>query len=190
MEKTIILTVALLFLLSAAHSSHAQSCGEGDNQITVFVPNGQKAVNTRYQLYPASPLRYKNEDGMIRKLEFVAEYLSTTFFPLDEIYFSRWWIRPRIVRSEYAEKFVKAYDPKFYEQPFVYNDRHNKFSFSGTIDGDSFSIHTYEMDDMPFLLKVWADNYEPVYVLEAFRGGCSRKYDLLLTKYIEPKKGR
>jgi hypothetical protein len=180
--------VAML-LLSAANGSYAQSCGNGTNKITIYVRNGLNAVNTRYEIYPASPLRYRNENGAMRKLEKVAEYLSTTFFPLEEVYFSRWWSRPRTVRKDDAERFINSYDPRMFEAPVI-DAKLENFSFSGKITDDSLSFVTYEMDDMPLLLKITADNYEPVYVLGMHRGGCSRNYDLLLTKYIEPTKNR
>lgn len=188
MKNLILLFIVILLFAAAGTGSYAQSCGEGTNQINIYVRNGLNAVNPQYKLYPASPERYKDEKGMIRKLDFVAEYLSTTFFPYEEIYFSRWWIRPKLVATEHAEKFIKGYDPKMFEQPSNGVYRRTPISLAGKIAGDSLSIHVYEMDDMPFLLKVWADNYEPVYVLEAHRGGCSRNYDLLLSKYREPKK--
>ncbi|MGB2751271.1 MAG: hypothetical protein WBC19_04380 [Pyrinomonadaceae bacterium] len=183
MKNLILLFIITLSFAAAGNEIHAQYCGQGTNQINIYVRNGLNAVNPQYRLYPASPIRYKNENGMIRKLEFVAEYLSTTFFPTSEVYFSRWWMTPKIVRPENAELFIKAYDPKFFEQPVVGVYRQEAVALTGKIAGDSFSFRTYEMDDVPYLLKVWADNYEPEYVLEAHRGGCSRSYDLLLTKY-------
>ncbi len=186
MKDLILLFIVTLSFAAAGTKLQAQFCGQGTNQINIYVRNGLSAVNPQYQVYPASPIRYKNENGTLRKVEFVAEYLSTTFFPLDEVYFSRWWMRPKLVRSDHAEKFVKDYDPKMFEQPVVGVYREEPIALAGKIKGDSFSFRTYEMDDVPYLLKVWADNYEPVYVLEAIRGGCSRNYDLLLTKYRWP----
>lgn len=189
MKHLIRATVIATFALSAAIGSHAQSCGNGTNTITIYVRNGMNAVNTRYEIFPASPLRYRNENGTMRKLEKVAEYLSTTFFPLEDVYFSRWWMKPRTVRKEDAERFINSYDPRMFEAPFI-DGKLEAFSFSGKITGDTLSFVTYEMDDMPLLLKVAADNYEPVYVLGMHRGGCSRKFDLLLSKQIDPSKNR
>lgn len=123
---------------------------------------------------------------MIEKVEKVAEYLSTTFFPTDEVYFSRWWMKPKLVRSELAEKFIKTYDPKDFEQTLPPLHQEKEFLTSGKIAGNSFSFGTFETNDVPYILKVWADNYEPVYVLGAHHGGCSRSYDLLLTTYRWP----
>lgn len=186
MKNLILLFIVTLTFTADCTGIHAQYCGQGANQINIYVRNGLNAVNPQYHVYPASPIRYKDENGMMRKLEFVAEYLSTTFFPLEEVYFSRWWIRPKLVRADYAEKFVKDYDPKMFEQPVVGIYREEPLALTGKIKGDSVSFRTYETDDGPYLLKVWADNYEPVYVLEAIRGGCSRHYDLLFTKYRWP----
>ncbi|HRI03106.1 MAG TPA: hypothetical protein PLL77_05145 [Pyrinomonadaceae bacterium] len=186
MKNLIFLFVVSFSFAAAGSNSYAQYCGQGTNEINIYVRNGLNAVNPQYRLYPASPIRYKNENGTIRKLEFVAEYLSTTFYPFDEVYFSRWWIRPKVVRTDHAEKFIKAYDPTMFERPTVGVYREEPVALTGKIIRDSFSFRTYETDDVPYLLKVWADNYEPVYVLEAFRGGCSRKYDLLLSKYRWP----
>lgn len=175
----------LVIFVAACQVSPAQVCGGGTNQINIYVRNGLSATNPQFHLYSASPVKFKGE-RMMNKVDRVAEYLSTTFFPTDEVYLSRWWIRPKLVRTERAEAFLRNYDPKDFEQTVVGERDAKEFSFAGKIDGDSFGIRTYEMDDIPYLLKVWADNYEPVYVLGAHRGGCSRSYDLLLTKYRWP----
>lgn len=183
-------SIALLVVLLAGATlkSYAQYCGQGTNQINLYVRNGLNATNPQFVLYSASPIRYKSEQRMIDKVDKVAEYLSTTFFPTDEVYFSRWWTKPKLVRADLAEKFIKSYDPKDFEHTVQdrNGDRKKLFLSAGKIEGDSVSFGTYEMDDVPYLLKVWADNYEPVYVLEAHHGGCSRKYDLLLTNYRWP----
>lgn len=186
MKNLIVIFIVTLSFAASVTELNAQSCGQGYNEITVFVRNGLNAVNPQYRLYPASPLRHKELQHSMQKVDKVAEYLSTTFFPYEEIYFSRWWIRPKLVRNDRAELFIKTYDPKMFEQPFIDEARDKKFIMAAKIAHDSFVIPTYEMDDLPFLLKVWADNYEPEYVLEAFRGGCSRNYNLLLTQYRFP----
>ncbi|HMT09384.1 MAG TPA: hypothetical protein PKA82_15385 [Pyrinomonadaceae bacterium] len=186
MKKLITIFIITLSFVTSVCEINAQYCGQGYNGIVIYVRNGLNAVNPQYRLYPASPLRYKEPAQSMQKLGKVAEYLSTTFFPYEEVYFSRWWIRPKIVRNDHAESFINAYDPKMFEQPFIDEVRDRKFIIAAKIIRDSFTIPTYEMDDMPYLLKVWADNYEPVYVLEAFRGGCSRNYNLLLTDYRLP----
>lgn len=171
----------VICVLIFASGTYAQYCGQGINHITIYVPNGQNAVNPQFHLYSASPAKYKDETRIMTKVEKVAEYLNTTFFPTDEIYFSRWWIKPKLVRAELAEPFIKAYDPKDFEHTVRDAQDEKRFASSGKIIGDSISFRTYETDGVPYLLKVWADNYKPVYVLQAHRGGCSRNYDLLLT---------
>ncbi len=187
MKTLIFLFIVSLSCSAAGSNLYAQRCGEGTNQITIYVRNGQNAINPRYQLYPASPIRYKDEKGTMRKLEFVAEYLSTTFFPYEQVYFSRWWIRPKLVKAQHAEAFIKSYDPKHFEQPVVGVSRETPLPLTGKVAGDSISFHTYETDDVPYLLKVWADNYEPVFVLEAHRGGCSRNNNVLLTTPVRSR---
>lgn len=183
--KIFIRTTAVLFLLAIATSAaFSQRCGQGINEINVYVRNGQNAVNARFHLYTVSPIAYSEEEG-INKVNKVAEFLSTTFFPTEEVYLSRWWSRPKLVRADVADEFLKYYDPKDFEEPVI-DKRDTRSAFSGKIAGDSFSFTTYETNGDPYLLKVWADNYEPVYVLATHRGGCSKRFDLLLTNYRRP----
>ncbi|CAN5350457.1 hypothetical protein BH10ACI2_BH10ACI2_11700 [soil metagenome] len=160
----------------------AQVCGGGARQYEIFVKNGFSATNLRYELFTVMPKGSKDDD-----YEATAEYLSRTFFPNKEKVLSRFWIHePLTVRPDVAEKFLKGYDADNFRK-VVDTDHLRGNKFSGIVSHSEITFATRELFDSPMLLKIVADNYNPVYLIGDHFGGCRKTYNILLEDFLWPK---
>lgn len=175
--KTIFLAILGVLSLSVVNVN-AQVCGGGHRTYHIFVRDGMNTINPRYELFAVMPTGLKDD------FETTAKYLSKTFFPNQEERPFRFWSRePLSITAEVAEKFLKGYDSsKYKKDPDERWFRENKYS--GEIKFASLIFNTSELYDRPILLKIFADNYKPVYLLGAHFGGCSKQFDVLLDDFI------
>lgn len=165
--------VSIFFFL--AISTYSQVCGGGYNTFRVYVPNGSNAVNLRYQLYAVMPLDTRDD------YKSTAKYLYKVFLPDDHPFLSRFWIRTVEVKESVAERFLANYKADKF-RPLPADEeyfRQNKYAAS---IGAHIRFMTRELYDRPLLLKVFADNYNPVYLLGDHFGGCTRVQTIILDK--------
>ncbi len=92
-----------------------------------------------------------------------------------------WFIKSITVDPERAARVLAGYDAKQF-RTIDASDPHYKPELAGPIEFGRIKFDTRETNDDPYLLEITADNYEPVYLLEAHLGGCSRRENVLLTR--------
>ncbi len=156
----------------------SQVCGGGYRTYRIYVRDGLNTLNPRYELFAIIPRGAKDDH------ETTAAFVSKTFFPNSEMRSSRFWIHePLRVKAEVAEKFIKDHSADKYEKdPDERWFREN--NYSGEIRFAEIRFNTGELYDRPMLLKIFADNYKPVYLLGDHFGGCSKTYKVHLEDYL------
>lgn len=167
-----------IILLTAAFCGTiaAQVCGGGRKTVSVFVRNDLTAVGLRYRLYSVGPEKYKDD------YEKTADYLSENLIGDGKRHSGRFWfIKSITVDPEKAARVLAGYDAKQF-RTIDASDPHYKPELAGPIEFGEVTFATRETNDDPYLLEITADNYEPVYLLEAHLGGCSRRENVLLTR--------
>ena len=167
-----------IFLISAAFcgTAAAQVCGGGQKTISVFVRNDLTALRLRYRLYSVGSEKYKGD------YEKTADYLSENLIGDGKQHTGRcWFIKSITVDPERAARELAGYDAKQF-RTIDASDPHYKPELAGPIEFGRIKFDTRETNDDPYLLEITADNYEPVYLLEAHLGGCSRRENVLLTR--------
>jgi len=161
------ITLLVLMVMAGAVSiTPAQRCGGSTNYIYIYVRNGTTLVNPRYQIISVSPSELLYDDPKLAKI------ISDTFFA-DGIERRRqfWHMESFILKPELVEKFLKTYKAENYD-PAPEWRRLKKEDFSGRIEQGQIDLPTSEMFGYPYILKIYADNRKPVYVLGAHLGGC------------------
>lgn len=183
MRKLIITVAIVVTVVTFGRRDLAQVCGGSTRTYRIYVRNDRQAVNPRYELIAVMPKSVGTD------YESTARYLYKTFFPEKEPFLSRFWInKPFEVKSKVAERFLKDYKAEtFRENPSPTDLRPSKYS--DAIEDGEISFYTSELFDRPYLLKIYADNYNPQYYISDHLGGCYHKADILLTDFIRPKGG-
>lgn len=171
-QAIFILLLTAAFCVTAA----AQVCGGGQKTVSVFVHNDLTALRLRYRLYSVGPEKYKDD------YDKTADYLSENLIGDGKRHSGRFWfIKSITVDPEKAARFLTGYDAKQF-RTINTSDPHYKPGLEGPIEFGKITFETRETNDDPYLLEIAADNYEPVYLLEAHLGGCSRRENVLLTR--------
>ena len=171
-QAIFILLLTAAFCVTAA----AQVCGGGQKTVSVFVHNDLTALRLRYRLYSVGPEKYKDD------YDKTADYLSENLIGDGKRHSGRFWfIKSITVDPEKAARFLTGYDAKQF-RTINTSDPHYKPELAGPIEFGELTFETRETTDDPYLLEIAADNYEPVYLLEAQLGGCSRRENVLLTR--------
>ena len=164
-------------VLGLGISAFGQVCGGGIQTFSIFVRNGLQAENLRYQLYTVMPLGSKDDH------EATAKYLTSTFFPYREPVLSTFWIKDVEVNPEIAEKFIAKHKPENFRRDPPEDAYFQRNKYADSIKDGEFEFWSRELYDRPLLLKIFADNYRPVYLLGSHFGGCSRKHRVILDEY-------
>lgn len=182
--KTFNIIIALTIIAFSAIYSPAQRCGGGTNNIHIYVKDGVALTQPRYEIIPVSPTGLRYDDPKL------AAFISRTFFN-DGVARDRtfWQSRLVIVDPKLVDKFMAGYkfenyDPAPRWRPLKPNN------FSGPIEGGSFTLRTGEMYIYPHLLKIYAGNLSPVYILGAHLYGCFPRERIIIddensTAYID-----
>jgi hypothetical protein len=162
--KKIFLTT--IIVLAAASTTFGQRCGGSTNYIFIYVRDGIKLQNPRYELFSVSPTGLLYDDPKL------ARFVSTTLFADDEPKRPTFWrMESFIIKPELVEKFLKTYNAGDYDAAPRWRPL-KKEEFSGPIKNGQINLPTGEMFDYPYILKIYADNRNPVYILSAHLGGC------------------
>lgn len=179
MKKLILaLMLSTCFLTFSAHS---QVCGGGVRQYEIFVRNGVNAQNLRYEIFAVLPIELKGD------FEPTAKYLNKMFFLGQEKPLSKFWIyEPQRVKNAAAEKFLAKYRVEDYQKEPEEERSFHENKRSGLVEFGEINFRTSELYDRPLLLKVFADNYRPAYLLGNHFGGCSKTYKILLEDHFLP----
>lgn len=154
-------------------TAFAQACGGSTNHIFLYVRNGKSLVDPRFELISVSPTRFMYAD------ENVAKFISKTLFPDDRERTDIFWRIPQVVKPDHAEKFIKSYKFEDYD-PAPRWRRLSRDGFSGPVKDGMISLPTSEMYDFPLLLKIYANNLTPVYILGGHLGGCDPAERIIL----------
>lgn len=171
------LFLLISIVLGLGISAFGQVCGGGIQTFRIFVRNGLYAENLRYQLYTVMPLGSKDDH------EATAKYLKSTFFPYREPVFSTFWIEDVEVSPETAEKFIAKHKPENFRRDPPEEAYFKRNKYTDSIKDGEFEFWSRELYDRPLLLKIFADNYRPVYLLGSHFGGCSRRHRVILDEY-------
>lgn len=165
--KTPTIIFALLLIGFAAIYAPAQRCGGGTTQVHIFVKDGFKLKYPSYELISISPT------GLIYDDPKLASFISKTFFEYTDEKPARtfWHAKLFIVEPKLVDKFLKGYKFENYD-PAPDWRRLDRKDFTDKIIDGYFELPTGEMFDYPYLLKITADNLQPVYILGPHLGGC------------------
>jgi hypothetical protein len=158
--------LVLITIAAAAANISAQACGGSTNHIYIYVRDGKALINPRYQIISVAPSNFLYDDPKL------ANIISETFFA-DGVERRRqfWHMDLFIIKPDLVDKFLKTYKAENYD-PAPRWRRLEKENFSGKIEQGHIELPTGEMFGYPYILKIYADNRKPVYVLGAHLGGC------------------
>lgn len=158
--------LVLLFISIGAHGAAAQVCGGSQKPIYIYVRDGFTLKNPRYELIPVSPTGHHYDD------RHVVKFVSRTFFPDDEPKVSNFWgSKSFVISPTIVEPFLKTYRPADYDPGADWRPIKTA-GLSGKIEGGLIVFPTGELYSFPYLLKIFADDLKPVYILGAHLGGC------------------
>jgi len=156
----------LLLIVPGATAAEGQACGGSEKPIFIYVRAGFALQNPRYELFSVSPTGHEYNDG------YVANFLSRTFFPEKEANPANFWVtQSLVVAPDRAETFLKTYKPADYD-PKPNHLPIKREQLSGPASDGVIIFQTGELYNFPYLLKIFADNRKPVYILGAHLGGC------------------
>lgn len=184
MEKLLFATAIAVTVFVFRSEVSAQVCGGSVRTYRVYVRNDFQAVNLKYELISVIPKK------LPRDYESTARYLYKTFFPDKKPFLSRFWINePHVVKRDVAETFLLDYKADRYlgelpDEPF--SSHQNKHT--DVIKRGEFQFYTAELFDRPYLLRVSADNYKPVYYIGDHLGGCRATYRIVLEDLVSSKR--
>jgi hypothetical protein len=161
-----ILIFAFIAMVAAVADLSAQRCGGSTNYIWIYVRDGSALVNPRYELISITP------SGLLYDDPKLAKFVSDNFFPGEELKRPEFWHMKSFIESpETVGKFLKGYKPTSYD-PAPEWRRMKTDQFSGAIIQGQITFPTGEMFNYPYILKIYADNQTPVYILGPHLGGC------------------
>lgn len=164
-------------VLGLGISAFGQVCGGGIQTFQIFVRNGLQAENLRYQLYTVMPLGTDDDHDATTK------YLNSTFFPYREPVLTKFWIKDIGVQADVAEKFISKHKPENFRREPSEEAYFKRNKYADSIKDGEFEFLSRELYDRPLLLKIFADNYRPVYLLGSHFGGCSKVHKVILDEY-------
>jgi hypothetical protein len=169
-----ILILAFIAMVAAVPNLSAQRCGGSTNYIWIYVRDGSALINPRYELISISPTGLLYDDPKL------AKFVSDNFFPNERPRRPEFWhMESFIVDSKAVEKFLKNYKAADYDPAPDWRPL-KKEQFSGRVAGGEITLPTGEMFNYPYILKIYADNQTPMYVLGPHLGGCFSSEKIIL----------
>jgi hypothetical protein len=161
-----ILIFAFIAMVAAVPGASAQRCGGSTNYIGIYLRDGRALVNPRYELISITPSELSYDDPKL------AKFVSDNFFPNDRPRRPEFWHMDLfIVSPEAVGKFLKSYKPADYDPAPQWRKLKTEH-FSGSFSQGQIAFPTGEMFNYPYILKIYADNQTPLYVLGPHLGGC------------------
>jgi hypothetical protein len=168
----------LLFLVACQVSiAYAQACGGSTRTISLKYKAGenqpQKVGYELFYLAPKNTGAEKNDYERLRK--FLSKFL---YDDPDAEKYTFWGGYDAFVKvpAERAENYLKDYRLEDFKDFYTnrYNEHHlsqikGSFSSDGTL-----RLKTRETDATPFIMQIKAGQYETLYLLSSFLGGCFR----------------
>ncbi|MEK7723727.1 MAG: hypothetical protein AAB336_05215 [Acidobacteriota bacterium] len=168
-----------LFLLTilSTQTAIAQHCGGSYLNLELkFEKNTKIPETVSYELFYVLPkLKNTREIWDEKTIEFVSKFYygdikkgKYQFWKLSESKYEFLKVSP-----EKAEKYLKNYKLEEFEVVYkaVYKEDHSK-QLKGEFSFKRLTLKTGEMDITPFLMKISAGEFETLYFLSDFFGGC------------------
>ena len=174
MKKLVFLLLVLSFPVSFVYG---QACGKSTRTISLkYEKNAKPAKKVGYELFYLAP---KNTGADLNDYERTGKFLSKFLYDdgNDEKNI-RWqgygdgnmFIA---VGSERAEKYIESYKLEDFKD--FYTNRfyvHHLQQLKGKFTDGTLKLETRETDVVPFIMRIKADNYETLYFVSSFLGGC------------------
>jgi hypothetical protein len=167
----------LLVPIVATSTARAQYCGGSYLNLELkFEKNVKPPEKVSYELFYVLPKLESGREIRDKKtIEFVSKFYygdenkkNYFFWNLNE---SNW--RFLKVSQRKAETYIENYKLEDFEVIYnsVYRDDHRR-QLKGEFRYSQLRLQTEETDITPFLMKISATRFKPLYFLSSFLGGC------------------
>jgi hypothetical protein len=173
MKKILLLICIVSFSVSIVY---AQACGKSVRTITLeYKPNEKPPKKVSYELFYLAPKEDGSKFNDYEKMsKFLTDFLGDS--TKGEHFF---WAgygdgNPFVnVPTEKAENYIKNYNVKDFSSYYTNQWHDNHLSqLKGRFVNGVLKLETRETDITPFIMRIKAKNYETLYLLSSFLGGC------------------
>jgi hypothetical protein len=174
MKKLIFLLLVILFPVSLVYG---QACGGSTRTILLKHEKGEKPPKkVSYELFYLAP---KNTGADLNDYERTTKFLSKFLYDNENAEKKISWggydeENPFIsVAAERAEKYIESYKLEDFKD--FYTNRfyvHHLRQLNGKFTDGTLKLETRETDVVPFIMRIKAGNYETLYFVSSFLGGC------------------
>lgn len=169
-----ILLAAIFCAIFLVSDGISQNCGRGQLRVKfAFDKTANPPTEVKYQLYFVLP---KNKAKVRDKEMF--DFAARFYYGKPEKYPGYFWKKYdeqdfflRVPKAK-AEKYIKNYKTGDYQKLAAKFEEDFIKQLSGQSQYGEIVFKTFELEDMPLLMKAEADGFKTVYLLSNFWGGC------------------
>jgi hypothetical protein len=167
------MVLAVFLAVILAPIVFAQHCPRSKRTIYFLVENGTSAKDLRYELFPVLPLH--TADKFETSIGWAQQKARVTPEQASDLLNGG---RARPVFYQDAEDMLRNYDPAKYKPatPIVKN------GMKGGVAEGKLVLNATEYSRNLFLMRVNTSNFDPVYYLADFVGGCNGVDRIIIMK--------
>lgn len=174
MKKLILFLFVFLLPVSFIHG---QACGKSKRTILLKFENGEKLPErVSYEMFYLAPKGTgadKNDQARLAK--FLSEFLYDDANAKGNRFWSNYETDTPFlsVPKDKAERYIKDYKLEDFKDFYTIDyKKHHLSQLKGEFKNGSLELLTEETDITPFIMRVRAERFETVYLLDSFLGGC------------------